>query len=157
MPGFDIVMHVRNTDKFNSGFRNWHIGHATEFAKRMTEAGYTVACIGRSTSSMYVPGNGTVVDMRNVDLDMLATVMQKSKVFVGSQSGPTHFAALCGLPIVCWQTKAEHARRVAGAWNPFNVKVVTIPADDSYWKLRQVYWPDIDLLTDKVINACHGK
>ena len=139
--GFDILMHVRNAHHCRSGFRNWRKETATEYAQWAISKGYLVACIGRSDTSLLIEGT---YDRRNKPLEYLMNIMTSSRMIIGSQSGPIHLAALCGLPIVSWQTRPEHAHRLRDYWNPFNTKVITKTGGKEYWKKYVYYEPPLD-------------
>lgn len=148
--GYDIVYHARHRDDWDSGFRDWDKGDCSKFLDGVgTES---VACIGRTGRSYYCGGD----DLRDVPLSELADVLANSRVLVGPISGPTHFGALCGIREVTWATKTEHADRVMGIWNPFNVKVDCVVADDKVWKNRMPWVPDVNeliTLTNKATNV----
>ena len=150
--GFDILMIVRDTQKCNTGFRNWPIPHATHFAHEMKKKGLSVACVGKTESAECVAG---AEDCRDIPLDRLARIMAKSRVIVGPQCGPSHLGALCLLPQVSWQTCQEHAIRTTTHWNPFNVPMETLPSDDRYWKQRVPWVPligDVENATERILN-----
>jgi hypothetical protein len=141
--GVDVLMVVRNTNKCNTGFRNWPQEAAQRFALSMLQCGYSVGCVGKKESAACVDG---AIDYRDIPLRQLAHVMASSRVVVGPQCGATHFATLCGLPQVCWQTCTEHAIRARETWNPFGVSVCTMPAPDRYWKERRMWLPEDDII-----------
>lgn len=153
-PGYDVLMIVRETAKCNTAFRNWPREHATQFAKRMMSMGYTVACVGKVGSAAHIHGT---MDCRNLPLDKLARIMANSRVIVGPQSGPIHFGSLCLLPQVCWQTKPEHAIRTQEHWNPFEVPVLTIPSNISYWKKRVMWLPSVEQIVQLTLKMLHRK
>ncbi|KKL85153.1 hypothetical protein LCGC14_1957540, partial [marine sediment metagenome] len=143
---YDILLIVRNTDKCNTGFRNWDYKDADHFAKTMYEQGYKIACVGLKESAHHIPYFTT--DLRDLTLIDLCYIMHnKAKVIVGPQCGPIHLASLCGLQQVTWQTKQEHRIRVEKSWNPFFTAVKTIcPKDDLHWKNRTMFKPGFNLL-----------
>lgn len=149
---FDILMIVRDTTKCNTSFRNWPIQHANECVRKWREEGLTIACVGKSDSALHIVGTE---DWRDTPLETLADIMNRSGVIVGPQCGPIHFATLCGLPQVCWQTKPEHATRVEKHWNPFKVMTSTIPSDISYWKSRIMWLPPVRTVVNEVIAMYH--
>ena len=152
--GFDVLMIVRNTNKCNTGFRNWPFTHAQQFANEMRNLGVTVACVGKSDSAFHIPGT---VDCRDLPLSDLAQIMANSRVIVGPQCGPIHFASLCLLPQVCWQTKLEHSVRTKTHWNPSKIPVTTIPSNDIYWKNRNLWLPPIQSIIDATTKMlCKG-
>lgn len=148
--GYDIVYHARHRDDWDSGFRDWNRNDCSEFLDGMETK--SVACIGRTGRSYYCGGD----DLRDIPLSELAGVLSASKVLIGPISGPVHFGTLCGIRQVTWATKPEHGERVIDVWNPFNVKVDCICADDSVWRDRTAWVPDMSeliTLTNKVLNV----
>lgn len=146
---YDIVYHARNREDWDSGFRNW----LPDDCEKVLEAfpNKKIACIGRSDMAHYVGGD----DLRDITLSVLAEILSGSKVLLGPVSGPVHFGAICGIPEVTWCVKMEHQLRVRHKWNPFNIKVETICADDDVWRKRTPWTPDakeIIKLTKKVLN-----
>ena len=152
--GYDVLMIVRDTVKCDTGFRNWPLESARLFAKAMMHVGLRVACVGKTGSAAHVDGTD---DLRDMPLGALAQVMANSRVVVGPQCGPTHFATLCGLPQVCWQTCAEHAERVATSWNPFNIPVSTMASSDSRWKNRKLWLPPLESIVNATLRLMKGK
>ena len=138
---YDILLIIRNTNKCNTGFRNWDYQDASDFAKTMYESGYKIACVGLIESAYHIPYFTT--DLRDLALRDLCFVMRnRAKVIIGPQCGPIHLASLCGLRQVTWQTKQEHKIRVEKSWNPFNSVVNSIcPKDDLHWKNRTMFRP----------------
>lgn len=150
--GYDVLMCLRDTDKCNTGFRNWPIAHATTVAEDFLSKGLTVACVGKRGSALWVPGTE---DCRDYPLDQLAQIMNNSKVIVGPQCGPLHFATLCGLPQVSWQTKPEHATRTEKHWNPYSISVTTMPSNESYWRRRIMWLPEAVTVVYRVLQMLH--
>lgn len=145
---YDVLLHIRNRHMtaYKTEFRNWPLDHAQQVTDRLLACGYTVACIGLSFSAGCTAG---AADCRDVDLYELSALMSTAKVQIGPQSGPTHFAALCRLPQVSWQTKEEHAERVRKYWNPFNTQTITNTAPgDSYWRNYKLWLPKVDWIVD---------
>ena len=152
--GFDVLMHVRDTKKCGTGYRNWPAGHAGRVAQTLMNQGLTVACIGFSRSSALMPGT---IDFRDISLGRLAVLMTRSKVVVGPTAGPTHFAALCETPQVTWMTKTEHEVRVRDTWNPFKVPVRTMPSpSDDHWRKRVIWLPLVEDIYYSVMKALEG-
>ena len=142
----DILLHIRNTNKCGTEFRNWPEGHAKIVSESFIRAGYSVACIGKSESSLHVGG----ADCRDIDLVALTNLMASSKLIIGPQSGPAHLATLCGLPQLCWQTCRDHSLRLQIHWNPFNTRVETMQSPgDSYWKRKKMWLPNTSVIIDK--------
>lgn len=154
--GYDLLLIIRNTNKCNSGFRNWELEHAGWLLEQLPKH-WKVACVGKSDSALWLGGTD---DLRDIPLCKLADIMRCSRAIVGPQCGVTHFATLCGLPQVCWQTRQEHATRALKAWNPFNTHVITLPSgDDKYWKKRIPWTPptkDIIKAINKILERNNG-
>lgn len=145
----DVLICIRQTQKCNTGFRNWPISldrnhHIEEFLEAMKSSGLRVACIGKSVSAAHVEGTE---DLRDISLDDLTVVMTEASVLVAPVSGTIHLAALCGLPQVTWATKVEHIIRAKIQWNPFNVRVHGFFSPklngnpDGFWEHRLSYTP----------------
>ena len=146
--GYDIVYHARNRTDWDSGYRNWEKDQCEEYIKGLN--GYKVACIGRKNMAHYCGGD----DLRGLPLSLLADTLASSRFLIGPISGPTHFGALCGISEITWAVKAEHELRVKYKWNPFNVRVECITADDSVWRSRTPWTPEIEellCLTEKML------
>ncbi len=156
VPHPDVLLHIRHTDKCNTGFRNWPIKNAFDVANLLTDAGYSVACIGKRESSIHIGG----ADYRDIDLIQLTNLMAVSKLIIGPQSGPTHLATLCGLPQLCWQTCSDHSRRVKIHWNPFDTHVTTMQSPgDLHWKERKMWLPEsIDIVKEAklILESANG-
>ena len=146
--GVAILLHVRHTAKCNTAFRNWPRSHAQQVADALMSQGLRVACVGREGSALTLDG---AIDLRDYPLSVLTDMMRQSLLLVGPQSFPAHLATLCDLPCLCWQTKLEHATRMQTRWNPFNVRVETIPAPtDNYWKDRRMWLPPVKAVLDRI-------
>jgi len=149
----DALLIVRNTDKCNTGFRNWSIQHAEEFVRKLhqqTDENIRIGCVGRSDSAAHIDGTA---DLRDIPLFHLAYIMSRARVIVGPQCGPIHFATLCELPQVAWQTCSEHAVRMVKFWNPFDVNVHVLPSPtDAYWKKRMRWMPSMDEILKATIH-----
>ena len=121
--GFDVLIHSRNRNLRSED--NWSPDNWTAVLYDL--AGMSAASVGTFAESIHVPGT---TDLRGLDLEDLADVMASSKVILGTSSGAIHFATLCGLPQVTWSGSERTLARYAGKWNPFEVKVETIKAQD---------------------------
>lgn len=152
--GFDVLMHVRDTDKCGTGYRNWPVEHAKYVARTLARQGLTIACIGLRESSALI---SDTEDFRDIPLDELANLMSSSKVVVGPTSGPVHFATLCGTPQVTWMTKTAHEVRVRNTWNPFKAPVRTLPSpSDDHWRKRVMWLPAAEDIYNSVMRALEG-
>jgi len=142
----DVLLHVRDTDKCSTGFRNWPKKHAKIVSESLMRAGYSVVCIGKSESSLHVGGT----DCRDINLTALTDLMASSKLIISPQSGPAHLATLCGLPQLCWQTCRDHSLRVQSHWNPFNTRVKTMQSPgDAHWRQKKMWLPDSSVIVNE--------
>jgi hypothetical protein len=154
----DVLMIIRDTEKCGTGFRNWPLHHAEEFAHVMRNLGLKVAFVGKRGSAQRIDSYFTRPDFRDAPLSDLSGIMKNAKVIVGPQCGATHFASLCLLQQVCWQTKAEHAHRMRYNWNPFGVPVRCLPApSDNYWRSRTMWLPTVKDLVRQTCLLIEGK
>ena len=125
---FDCLIHGRGIARKNSiNYRRWD-----EFLKlKQKSLPLSCACVG-SKEDLRV---GDLFDMRGIELQKLMDQISAAKVVVGVSSGLMHLAAFCGTNIVVWGDRRtyfgetlEHRYKVT--WNPFNVRVGWIDADD---------------------------
>lgn len=131
---YDIIIHARDTDKCGSGMRSYPLDKWKEIVKHFK--GLKIACIGTKEASAHIKNT---VDLRNMNLQSLCTVLARSKVVVGPSSGPMHLASLCYTPHIIWTRKSYILPRYQKYWNPFNTKCAGLKGDN----------PD----TEKVITA----
>jgi len=148
--GFDILMHVRSAFHCRTAFRNWKQESAKAYVDWAIAQGMSVACVGRSQTSLHIVGT---TDMRDLPLDHLVDIMASSRVIIGSQSGPHHLACLCRLPVIAWQTKSEHVERLSIYWNPFKIRTCTNSADISYWKERKHWQPSLEWMQEATVES----
>lgn len=139
----DIIIHARNRDDWDSGFRNWGHDHCKEFVDAMPDA--SIACIGTKDYALHIE---RTVDLRDKPLWELFNIMRNSKVFIGPISGPTHLATLCGLPQVTWATKEEHKDRIEKKWNPFDTPTSVFVSDDRVWRERINWHPPVEEIVE---------
>lgn len=124
---FDILFHGRGIARKNSiNYRKWH--DVLAITKTMP---VTCACVG-SKQDIRV---GTLFDLRGLELQKLMNQLAAARVVVGVSSGLMHLAAACGTDIVVWGDRRTYfgetlEKRYKMTWNPFNVKVGWINADD---------------------------
>lgn len=141
----DIILHVRNRNDWDSGFRNWSYDHAKQFVDMLPNA--SITCIGTKEHALHIE---RTVDKRDIPLCELFHILRNSKVFVGPISGPTHLATLCGLPQVTWATKQEHKDRIERKWNPFNTPTSVFCSDDRIWRERINWHPEVSEVVKEV-------
>lgn len=126
--GYDIIFHCRN--KTTGPERNWSYEQWVELKKHIGE-NKKIACIGNN-EAFHIPNTD---DLRNIDLDVLVSVMNKSKLILGPSSGPIHLASLCGLKHLVWSTEYNRVRYEKD-WNP--LKTTVIFYSDGGWKPRPI-------------------
>lgn len=128
---FDVLLHLRQTDKNRSGIRNgWNSNGWSEFLNRLQREGVLkIGCIGHPESAGALEG---CTDLRGLPLDKLFDVLASSRVLVGPSSGPMHLGALCGCPHVVWSGVDENRPKYEKYWNPFSTPVRYI--HDSAWR-----------------------
>lgn len=144
-PGYNIIIHARNRDDWDSGFRNWAYAHCKKFVDAMPDV--EMACVGTKEHALHIEGT---VDLRDIKLDNLFNILRNSSVIVGPISGPTHLATLCGLPQVTWAVKQEHKDRVEKKWNPHNTPTSVFCSDDRVWKERIIWHPKVKEVVTEV-------
>jgi SAM-dependent methyltransferase len=145
----DILIHARNAHHYGSSYRNWKQPDADLYGQWASSQGYSIASIGLSQSSTHISAG---LDYRDKSLAELADIMASSRLLIGSQSGPTHYAALCKLPVIAWQQSSESAVRVERHWNPFNVETRTKPADIVLKAKRESFTPPLEWMQDATLD-----
>jgi len=123
----DILIHARGISRKNSiNYRQW-----PELIKQFAALPETLGFIG-SRLDQCVPG---CFDFRGIELQKLMDRMARAKLVVGVSSGIMHLAAACGTDLVVWGDSRTYfretlERRYKETWNPFNVRVGWITAED---------------------------
>jgi len=123
----DILFHARGTSRKNSiNYRRW-----PELVRQFTALPETLGFIG-SKKDHYVPG---CFDFRGIELQKLMDRIARAKLVVGVSSGIMHLAAACGTDLIVWGDSRTYfsqtlERRYKETWNPFNVRVGWITAED---------------------------
>lgn len=123
---FDILIHARGISrKSNINYCQWE--HVVKQLK-----GLTYAFIG-TKRDQYVNGGG--IDLRDIELQKLMDMIARAKLVIGSSSGIMHLAAACGTNLVVWGDGRTYfsetlEQRYKVTWNPFEVQVGWIKADD---------------------------
>jgi len=123
----DVLIHARGISRKNSiNYRQW-----PELAGRISGLALTSAFIGTKTD-LRVPGH---IDFRGIELQKLMDRIARAKLVIGVSSGIMHLAAACGTDLVIWGDSRTYfsetlERRYKETWNPFNVKVGWLTAED---------------------------
>lgn len=129
----DILIHARGISRKNSiNYRQW-----PEFVKQFTAIPEILGFIG-SESDQHVPG---CIDFRNIDLKKLMNRIAKAKLVIGCSSGIMHLVSACGTNLVVWGDDRTYfgetlEQRYKVTWNPFDVKVGWITAND--WQPKPI-------------------
>jgi len=122
-----ILIHARGISRKSSiNYRRWD-----QVAKGLSSMGLTAAFIG-SDLDRHVSG---YPDFRSSGLQKLMDRMAAARLVIGCSSGVMHLAAACGTDIVAWGDGRTYFRetletRYKVTWNPFEVRVGWITADD---------------------------
>lgn len=124
---YDILIHARRIETYNTGYRNWPVNNWIELSRRLY--GLRIASIGSISGAWHVAGTD---DWRGIELGVLADIMASSTVLLSPSSGPVHFASLCGLKHVVWSIEKDRGiynnrERYEKLWNPFETECVFIP------------------------------
>lgn len=140
---YDVVLHIRNTAKNNSDWRNgWKPGIWLDFLKRLNQTGScNVCCIGDINDAGLIDG---CIDMRGLPLNDLFDLLASSRVLVGPSSGPMHLGSLCGCPHVVWSGETPNQPKYEKYWNPFDTPVKYIHIPD--WK------PSVELVVKHTLE-----
>jgi len=88
---------------------------AAKLVELLVAKGWRVGCAGGPDNRIY-PG---AVDIRNLPMDWLCSVLRGAGVAIGPSSGPMHLASLCGCPHVTWCDHSPIRKRYERTWNPF--------------------------------------
>lgn len=123
----DILFHARGIRRKSSiNYRQW-----PELIRQFTAIPETLGFIG-SKLDQHVPG---CYDFRGIGLQRLMDRVAAAKLVIGCSSGIMHLAAACGTNIVVWGDSRTYfwetlEQRYKVTWNPFDVRVGWIKADD---------------------------
>ena len=140
----DILIHARGVSRKRSiNYRSW-----PQVAKMISGMGLTVAFIGGQDD---YSARG-YMDFRGIELQQLMDRIAASKLVIGVSSGVMHLAAACGTDIVVWGDNRTYfgetlEQRYKVTWNPFEVRVGWIRADD--WQ------PEPGRIIDKIKLMLH--
>lgn len=125
----DILIHARSTNNLRTSYRNWSVKKWNRIVEHYKSQGLKIACIG-SKDGAYCINN--TVDLRGVELSLLADVMASSTMLLSPSSGPAHFASLCGLKHIVWSGNSggkimNNEARYKEIWNPHGTECKYIP------------------------------
>jgi hypothetical protein len=117
---FDYILHARNTNKWGTGYKDWGYDN---WKKLISKLDGTIAMVGKKDSSLWID---RTMDLTDIPLVNLAEILGSAKMFIGSCSGVSHFATLCGTKKLIWGEKINQQRHEK-YWNPFNTEVTYLP------------------------------
>jgi len=124
---FDCLIHARGISRKSSiNYKRWD-----ELLALIKKMPVTCAVIGSTED--YRPGS--LFDLRGIELQKLMNLISRAKLVVGVSSGLMHLAAACGTDLVVWGDRRTYfgetlEQRYKVTWNPFNVKVGWVAADN---------------------------
>ena len=148
---YDILIHARNTNKYNTCYRDWPADNWLELIGRYPE--YRFASVGSIAESSHISGTA---DLRGAPLNQLARMMKGAKALLSPSSGTAHFASLCGTPHLVWTDNKKHgtigahtnADRYKRLWNPFCTKCEI---------LQESWQPTVGAVCDGLKRLLNGK
>lgn len=123
----EVLIHARGVRRKSSiNYHQW-----PELAKGITGLALTTAFIG-TKDDQHVLG---YYDYRGIDLQKLMNRIARAKLVIGASSGIMHLAAACGIDLIIWGDSRTYfsqtlERRYKETWNPFDVRVGWLTADD---------------------------
>lgn len=123
----EVLIHARGIQRKSSiNYHQW-----PELAKQITGLALTTAFIGIK-DDQHVLG---YYDYRGIDLQKLMNRIARAKMVIGASSGIMHLAAACGKDLVVWGDERTYfgetlETRYKMTWNPFNVRVGWLTAND---------------------------
>jgi len=123
LESFDFILHARSrkqTGTRDSTVRNLSQNKWDTLIKPFIDQGYTFGSIGSKEDALLVSGSK---DLRGLDLHNVCGYLTQCKALVGPSSGPMHFGALCGTPLIVWSGTPNNKVRYEKAWNPFENNV----------------------------------
>jgi hypothetical protein len=132
----DILVHARN--KIVGSDRNWNKSNWQALVNLLLKK-YTIGVIG-TDEAFYLDGTE---DLRNLSVEDLVSVINKTKLVVGQSSGPLHLASLCGTPHLVWSDNVNR-ERYEKQWNPFKTPV--------YFYSEMGWNPTVDYIYNKIIE-----
>lgn len=142
-PAFDLIIHARHLkkgdwiDKRLGRSRDWPLKNYIKLIKELNSrliSPLVIASIG--TKAYHVPGT---INMLNIPISRLCLAMANSKLMIGTSSGPSHLASLCGCPHIVITGNEKHKSLGGGRnrdryktnWNSFRTRVKIL--DKNNW------------------------
>lgn len=143
--GYDILYHARDIGKYGSDYINYPKEKWLELFENLKDK--SIAAVGTKDGAMHIEGTE---DLRGISLEKLADVYSSSKILIGPSSGPMHFAALCGIPIVVWSGYERSKVRYEIAWNPFQIPTKVISDKNNSWDKKEQWHPEVNEIFESV-------
>ncbi|MCK6556382.1 glycosyltransferase family 9 protein [Candidatus Binatia bacterium] len=123
---------------------NWSSTQYGELGRRLAADGWRLAVTGGASEKALTAAVAAAIGAAAVDLGgrltvvQLAALLRRSRLYVGSSTGPTHLAAAVGTPTVALYSPLRSAAPVR--WRPLGDRV-------------EVLTPAVDLLCPKCLGA----
>ncbi len=114
----DVVLGVRHRTTFPE--RNWN--HWQYVADALENAGYTFAVVGNLETSQRLIGEEC--QSGDYDTDAAIELMQKCKLFVGTDSGSSHLAATVQAPMLIFREQAHQSRNLVPRMQEVNRQLI---------------------------------
>lgn len=133
---FDVIIHARFSDKWNSSYRNWDLTKWDKLCEYINSKGLNIGAIG-ITGQAYLPKNA--YDLFDLPLKDITNYLKSSLFIIGPSSGPMHLAALCDTKIITWG-EPNLQKTYTKEWNPFGVPV----------QFTEGWNPDINMIEKNV-------
>lgn len=111
IPKVDVVIcarhrqaHTHEGDKGMRNFRHWQ-----PLADHLVSRGFTFAVIGNADTSFEVRG-ATIVNWKHPNkTDVMISLLKQCGLYIGTDTGPTHLAALLGVPMLVFRNPNDRA------------------------------------------------
>jgi len=134
---FDILIHARN--KIVGSNRNWDLNKWQSLIN-LLKRDFSIGIIG--TDEAFVLKGAE--DLRNISIENLVSVINRTRLVIGQSSGPLHLASLCGTPHFVWSDNTNK-ERYEKHWNPFGTKV--------HFYSKEGWNPNVNTLYEEIIKA----
>lgn len=137
----DAVIGVRNRQFCPE--KNWP--HWQAVADRLAAAGYTFAVMGAKETSLDLAGQS--YHTGDLDTEAAIELLQKCRLYIGSDSGGSHLAATVGAPMLVFRLERDDHRNFLPRMalvNPQNVEIVD-------------GWNDPQAVADRALHILSGQ
>lgn len=146
LPSVDITIAPRKR-KFYS-YRNWD--HWQTTVKALTEAGYTIGIIGTEHYSTAEAGDAIPKAWQHSQgaTEGSIDLLSNCKLYIGTDSGPTHLAALMDVPTLAFRAKCPDSS---------DLLVAADRANKNYFKRLDDVWDDPETVIGTAIDILQSK